>query len=480
LNNEEIVFDKIQSTILDNFALKEFNISKRNNDYRRFIAINIVFIFAIIIFTFFAIYNFFSGVINLAIFDGVFLVLSLFALLMLYKTKNIELFSNISAGFVFVSIVGSLSISHGTNYMIFYAILYPLLSMLLLGKNRGLYTTFGLFIVIDIIVWPYIDVNIAFSEYLRFVMIFFLVTLILYLYENTVLTMLTKLNDYIKIMDENIISSTTDTRGIITSVSKEFCRISGYNANELIGKPHNIVRHSDVDSDIFKEMWSMIQQDQTWQGEVKNLKKDGGFYWVHATVSPMYDESGIKIGYSSVRQNITDKKIIEEISITDALTNIFNRRHFNVIFPRIINSAKRKNELLSFIIMDIDHFKQYNDTYGHQKGDDALVEVAKRINESLNRADDYCFRLGGEEFGVIFKADDVEKAKQFAQVIKDNIEALQIEHSGNSASKYVTVSMGLYCKEAQEVDGVSQIYKEADELLYQAKKSGKNQISCNA
>ena len=89
--------------------------------------------------------------------------------------------------------------------------------------------------------------------------------------------------------------------------------------------------------------------------------------------------------------------------------------------------------------MDIDHFKQYNDTYGHQKGDKVLIKVAKAIKDLLKRADDYCFRLGGEEFGIIFKSNSKEMAEKFATHIKENIENLHIEHKKNSASEYITV-----------------------------------------
>ncbi len=169
-------------------------------------------------------------------------------------------------------------------------------------------------------------------------------------------------------------------------------------------------------------------------------------------------------------------KKLEKISITDALTNIYNRRHFNEVFPKVINSAKRDNDLVSFLIMDIDHFKQYNDTYGHQMGDEVLTKVAKVIKDSLHRANDYCFRLGGEEFGVIYKADSKEKAFEFANTIRENIENLHIEHRGNSASKYVTASFGLICKNASEIKNEDEVYKEGDGLLYEAKESGRNRV----
>lgn len=284
------------------------------------------------------------------------------------------------------------------------------------------------------------------------------------------------INDYVRLIDENIITSSTDLDGNITYVSNAFCKISGYSKAELLGQNHRIIRHPDIDESLYEQMWETVQKSKIWQGEIKNRKKDGDAYWVKASIYPTYDENGIKTGYTAIRQDITDKKRVEEISITDGLTNIHNRRYFNETFPKAINVAKRKNEMLCFLIMDIDHFKQYNDTYGHQKGDEVLIKVAQAIKESINRGDDYCFRLGGEEFGVLFKAQSKQKAVFLAEAIKQNIENLHIQHEKNSASSYITASMGLVCQYGADIVSMDEIYKEADEMLYKAKESGRNKV----
>ena len=286
-----------------------------------------------------------------------------------------------------------------------------------------------------------------------------------------------RMKDYINLVDKNIITSSTDLKGNITKVSQAFCDISGYGKEELIGKPHNIVRHPDTPKKVFEELWDNCKNDKVFKGEFMNLRKDGGFYWISISIYPVYNEDNEKIGYTSIGQDISNKKLIEEISITDGLTGIYNRRHFDKQFPKIINSAKRNNELVCFLIMDIDHFKQYNDTYGHQMGDDVLIKVASSIKDSLNRVDDTCYRLGGEEFGVIFKSKSQQDAFWFSNNIRENIEKLKIKHKQSSADDYITVSMGLICKYANDIDNVDIIYKEADDLLYDAKNSGKNKIS---
>ena len=290
--------------------------------------------------------------------------------------------------------------------------------------------------------------------------------------ENTI-------TEYIKLIDQNIITSTTDLDGNITYVSEAFSRVSGYSKEELIGNNHRIIKHPDMLKTTYEDMWKTIMENKEWKGEIKNLKKDGKYYWVDASISSIFDIDGKKIGYTAIRQEITDKKIIEEISITDGLTNIYNRRYFNELFPKLINSAKRNNDLICFILLDIDYFKQYNDTYGHQMGDDVLIKVASCIKKSLNRANDYCFRLGGEEFGIVFTIERQEQANMFANTIKQNIENLQIPHSKNDVSSYITGSMGLMCINAKDIQNDAQIYKDADDLLYKAKKSGRNIVVSN-
>jgi diguanylate cyclase (GGDEF)-like protein/PAS domain S-box-containing protein len=282
-----------------------------------------------------------------------------------------------------------------------------------------------------------------------------------------------------ELLNKNIITSTTDASGKILTVSEAFCKISGYTKDELIGKNHNILRHPEMPKSIYQDMWTTIRNGVSWEGEIKNLKKNGDYYWVKAAIEPTFSKDGDIIGYSAIRYDITDKKKLEIISITDGLTNIYNRRFFNEIFPKIINNAKRKNELICFLFMDIDYFKLYNDNYGHQKGDDVLINFAKCLKDSLHRFTDFAFRLGGEEFAIIYQIEDKQSAIDFANTIRQNIQNLKIEHKFNSASEYITASMGLICKNAIEID-YDEIYKEADDLLYEAKKSGRNQIKVNS
>jgi len=126
----------------------------------------------------------------------------------------------------------------------------------------------------------------------------------------------------LELYGENVIASMTDSKGTIRFVSTAYERISGYSKAELLGKKHNIVRHPDMPSSLFKDLWQTIKSGKVWRGEVKNLKKNGGFYWVKATVTPQFDEDKNLIGYASIREDITDKK--EAISLHTQIQNMIN------------------------------------------------------------------------------------------------------------------------------------------------------------
>jgi len=115
-----------------------------------------------------------------------------------------------------------------------------------------------------------------------------------------------------KNLNENVLYSRTDLRGVITDVSKVFCRLSGYSKEELLGQSHNIIRDPDMDSKVYEELWKTIKNEKVWKGELKNRTKNGGYYWVDAMVAPEYNYDGKHIGYVSIRHDITAQKNFEE------------------------------------------------------------------------------------------------------------------------------------------------------------------------
>ena len=283
-----------------------------------------------------------------------------------------------------------------------------------------------------------------------------------------------KLQEHIKIINENIIISSTNKNGLITDVSEAFCKVSGFSKDELIGNTHKLLRHPDTPNEFYTNIWEKLLNAQTWEGEIKNINKNGKTYWLHTVIKPIFENHEI-VGYTTIQTNITNKKHVERLSITDELTQLYNRRFFNEKIEEEINRAKRENNCFSLLIIDVDYFKQYNDSYGHQKGDLALEKVANILKKKSSRASDFAFRLGGEEFAIITTLDD-EKIIEFANLIRTEIENLQIEHNSSLISKYLTISIGIVCQKGQEISNSDALYKEADDNLYEAKRLGRNRV----
>lgn len=167
---------------------------------------------------------------------------------------------------------------------------------------------------------------------------------------------------------------------------------------------------------------------------------------------------------------------IEELTITDALTTLLNRRSFDEALVTKVNIAQRTDTPLAFFMIDIDYFKQYNDTYGHHKGDEALKAVALVLKNSALRASDMVFRLGGEEFGILALGMNQNEAIIFANKIRTKVEELKLEHKANKASSFVTISIGVLVVKPKKQCCIDCLYKKADKALYEAKDNGRNQV----
>ncbi len=166
---------------------------------------------------------------------------------------------------------------------------------------------------------------------------------------------------------------------------------------------------------------------------------------------------------------------MEKLSITDQLTGLYNRRHFYNVFPRELGNTLRHGGQLYLGLLDVDNFKLYNDRYGHPAGDQALKAIASTMTELLQRAGDYCFRIGGEEFCFLFNETDTKKAKDFADRIRQEIESIGIVHEKNVPYDVVTISFGLIRIPENPDCNLEQVMTKVDEALYMAKKAGRNQ-----
>ena len=230
-------------------------------------------------------------------------------------------------------------------------------------------------------------------------------------------------------VDKYIISSTTDTKGIITDASVAFCEISGYSIDELVGQPHNIVRHPDMKKDVFKSLWKTIKSGKTWEGKILNKRKDNANYWVEATVEPIKNSENIIIGYISVRHDITanilfeqqQKKLMEQeklASMGEMIGNIAHqwRQPLSMISTAATGMQVQKeygkltDEIFNKSCDDIDKNAQYlsktiDDFRNFIKGDNTknIFNIKKCVNSLLQLIDG---SLKHNDINIIESIDD--------------------------------------------------------------------------
>nr|WP_315252325.1 diguanylate cyclase [uncultured Duganella sp.] len=170
--------------------------------------------------------------------------------------------------------------------------------------------------------------------------------------------------------------------------------------------------------------------------------------------------------------------VLRSQSFADGLTGIANRRHFDVAMEKEHRRAKRGGTPLSLLMIDIDHFKAYNDHYGHQKGDQCLIQVSAALAGMLKRPCDLTARYGGEEFAMILPETDVEQALLMAEAIRERVQALAIAHERNTdPSQLVTVSIGIATQSPEAPVEIEALIGAADRALYQAKRNGRNLVA---
>jgi len=287
---------------------------------------------------------------------------------------------------------------------------------------------------------------------------------ILSIYSEIIRTLNKDLKLRNSIIQENVLYTRTDCNGIILETTNAFCLLCGYAKEELIGNTHAMLKHPDIDKNIYQEMWQTIKSGNEWYGEIPNLHKDGSTFITIMKIIPIKDENGEILEFSALRTDITADRLAQR----DPLTGLYNRRGFDKKLLALFTDASIKNESLCVIMGDIDHFKHINDLHGHTKGDDILKVVAKILIDNT-RSDDICVRWGGEEFIVILPSTQLVKAIEIAQRIRVAIEeCIWIDDIK------VTCSFGIAQKSSSET--IQTLFARADEKLYVAKNSGRNQI----
>ncbi|MDH5716558.1 MAG: diguanylate cyclase [Spirochaetia bacterium] len=272
----------------------------------------------------------------------------------------------------------------------------------------------------------------------------------------------------------------TDKNAIIEFVNPAFTEITGFTNLEAIGRKVSILKSGKHKSEYYDKMWQCLNNNKSWRGEFINKKPQGSLYVVESSIFTILNDSNEITHYVNIFHDITLRKEHEEklkkLSITDSLTGLNNRRYFLDTFERIYNSCFRNKEYLSLAFLDVDFFKLYNDTYGHQKGDLCLKKIAEVIEKMIKRPDDVKARYGGEEFVVIMPYTDSKGSKRIMEEIRKEILNLKIPHEKSKVEKYVSISIGVVTIVPGPETLKKDLLNKADEAMYKAKKEGRNRV----
>ncbi|PLX66084.1 MAG: hypothetical protein C0602_13210 [Denitrovibrio sp.] len=223
--------------------------------------------------------------------------------------------------------------------------------------------------------------------------------------ENAQLNHLNALTQYKTVIDSSSIVSTTDTNGIITHANDQFCEITGYSADKLIGNKHNIIGHPDNPKNVYKDLWETISSGNIWRGIIKNMTADGGYFFQKTTVVPFKDMNGDIIRYISLSHDVTEvfenKSRLQKQLNVDFLTGLGSRTNL----VNIISSSKQSD----LALIDIDNFHRINEAYGMVTGDDLLMEFARKLNQNNYLASYDLFRLHSDVFAVFSYSSNIEE-----------------------------------------------------------------------
>jgi diguanylate cyclase (GGDEF)-like protein/PAS domain S-box-containing protein len=270
----------------------------------------------------------------------------------------------------------------------------------------------------------------------------------------------------------------TDSNGNIEYVNPKFAQLTGYTYAEAIGRNPRILQSGKQPPELYEELWQAISNGKEWRGEFLNKKKNGDLYWEDASISPIKNEEGFITHFVGVKEDITERKQKEEtmrqLAYHDPLTGLPNRLLFKDRLTIALAQANRNRQKLAVMLLDLDHFKDVNDTLGHSVGDQLLQAVGKRLS-GLLRKNDTVARMGGDEFLLLLP--EIKKLEDPSIIAKRVIGTVRKPYVINGYKLRITASIGVavYPHDGQDDDS---LMNHADNGMYWAKKDGRNTYHC--
>ncbi len=269
----------------------------------------------------------------------------------------------------------------------------------------------------------------------------------------------------------------TDAHNRVVAVNPAFTRVTGYTMEEIRGQDPKLLKSGRTPRAEYEAMWQALAKSGQWQGEIWNRRKNGEEYAEWLTINSLYDENGDIYRRIAMFSDITEKKRTAELvwrqANYDTLTGLPNRNLFYDRLHQDIKKTQRAEQTLALLYIDLDRFKEVNDTLGHDAGDELLREAATRIVASVRESDTVA-RLGGDEFTIVLPGlININRVEQVAQAVN---EALALPFVLHGQLIYISASIGIALCPTDAVD-VENLLKSADQAMYAAKEQGRNGFS---
>jgi diguanylate cyclase (GGDEF)-like protein/PAS domain S-box-containing protein len=268
----------------------------------------------------------------------------------------------------------------------------------------------------------------------------------------------------------------TDLKGKIEYVNPRFTDITGYTADEVMGKSSRLLNSGETSKAIYHDLWKTLLSGQEWQGVFHNKKKSGELYWAEETISPITNNFGEITHFVALQEDVTEaRRISDEIDFQtthDPLTGLLNRQQFENELAQTIEHAHIHNSHHVLCFIDIDQFKIINDTCGHMAGDDMLRQLSNLIRDKL-RSHDILARPGGDEFLLLLKNASLARAEHIVQVIMNDLKQFRFQWEDHNFT--VEISAGLATIDHHTGSAVGAL-QDVDTACYTAKEAGRNRI----
>ena len=254
-----------------------------------------------------------------------------------------------------------------------------------------------------------------------------------------------------------------------------FERLTGYSAEEAIGRNCRFLQGADRDQPVLDEIRAALREERECRVVVRNYRKDGTLFWQALSISPVRDEDGRLTHFVGVQDDITERKMAEEKlayqALHDPLTDLPNRVLFMERLQHALLRVARHQESIAVLFLDLDNFKDINDRFGHEVGDQLLVAVAKRLKGYL-RSVDTAARLGGDEFMVLL--DKITDEKDATRVADRILEGLRTPFASEEGALSVAASIGIALSTHGSENRPRELLRFADRAMYQSKRKGKS------